>query len=53
MSQSKAVSKYIKIAVSIPGSVLAELDEFCKQRGYSRSGAIAEAVRRLIKKEKR
>lgn len=53
MSVSETVSKYLKVAVSIPISVLDELDGFCKERGYSRSGAITEAVRRLIKKEKR
>ena len=49
----KEASKYTKIAVSMPDSVLTELDEFCTEKGYSRSGAIAEAVRRLIKKERR
>ena len=49
----KTISKYTKVAVSLPESVLTELDEFCEAQGYSRSGAIAEAVRRLIKKEKR
>lgn len=46
------ISKYVKISVSMPDIILTELDEFCKGAGYSRSGAIAEAVRRLIKKEK-
>lgn len=49
----KDVSKYTKIAVSMPDAVLTELDEFCDREGYNRSGAITEAVRRLIKKEKR
>jgi hypothetical protein len=37
------------LAVSVPESLIAQLDEFAGQRSWNRSKAVTEAIRRLVK----
>jgi metal-responsive CopG/Arc/MetJ family transcriptional regulator len=37
------------VAVTVPESLIEKLDEQAKQRGWTRSAAVTEAIRRLVK----
>ncbi len=37
------------VAVSVPESLVAKLDELAEQKGWGRSAAVTEAIRRLVK----
>jgi metal-responsive CopG/Arc/MetJ family transcriptional regulator len=40
--------RFIRLNITLEENILAELDRAAKMRGMSRSGFIAEAVRRLL-----
>ena len=37
------------IAVSVPSALVDDLDEYAEEKGWSRSQAITEAIRRLLR----
>ncbi len=37
------------LAVSVPETMIAQLDELAEKRGWNRSKAVTEALRRLLK----
>lgn len=39
----------VVVAASLPGPLVAQLDELATRNGWNRSKAVAEAVRRLVK----
>lgn len=41
------------VGVSIPAALMAELDAVATERGWTRSQAVTEAIRRLVKSVKR
>jgi len=40
--------KFIKVSVSLPRQLVEELDEMCREEGFTRSELIRIAVRRLL-----
>ena len=42
------LSDFVSITFTIPFSLLSQFDEECKRRGYTRSEAVRQAMRRLI-----
>jgi hypothetical protein len=49
----KEDGKAVTIAVTVPEDVAADLDAFSKANGWSRSRAVTEALRGLIKRKTR
>jgi hypothetical protein len=47
----KEDGKAVVIAASIPEDLAGELDGFAKAKGWSRSKAVAEAIRGLLKRK--
>lgn len=41
-------AKSIRVNITLPGDVLAEIDRYAERRGLTRSGFIARAAKRLI-----
>jgi len=41
------------IAASVPGGLVAQLDELAEKRGWNRSEAIAEAIRRITSSQRK
>ena len=39
----------IPLAAAVPESLVAQLDKLAEQRGWNRSKAVTEAIRRLVK----
>ena len=39
----------VVVAASVPEALIAKLDELAEQRGWNRSEAVTEAIRRLVK----
>ena len=43
--------KAVVVAVSVPGDLVAQLDELREKEGWTRSHAVAEAIRGLLGKK--
>jgi hypothetical protein len=43
----------VVVAVSLPGSLAADLDAYCKAQGVGKSAAVVDAVRGFLKRKKR
>jgi metal-responsive CopG/Arc/MetJ family transcriptional regulator len=43
----------VVVAVSLPGDLAADLDAYVKAQGVSKSAAVVEALRGLLKRKKR
>jgi predicted RNase H-like HicB family nuclease len=44
-------ARSVRVNVTLPEDVLAQIDRFAKERGLSRSGFLAQAARKLIERE--
>jgi predicted RNase H-like HicB family nuclease len=44
-------AKAVRVNVTLPEDVLAQIDKFAKERGLSRSGFLAQAAKRIIEQE--
>jgi predicted RNase H-like HicB family nuclease len=44
-------AKSVRVNVTLPEDVLAQIDKFAKERGLSRSGFLAQAAKRVIEQE--
>jgi predicted RNase H-like HicB family nuclease len=43
--------KSVRVNVTLPEDVLAQIDKFAKERGLSRSGFLAQAAKKVIERE--
>jgi predicted RNase H-like HicB family nuclease len=44
-------AKSVRVNVTLPEDVLAQIDKFAKERGLSRSGFLAQAAKKVIERE--
>jgi predicted RNase H-like HicB family nuclease len=44
-------AKSVRVNVTLPEDVLAQIDKFAKERGLSRSGFLAQAAKKIIERE--
>jgi predicted RNase H-like HicB family nuclease len=44
-------AKSVRVNVTLPEDVLAQIDKFAKDRGLSRSGFLAQAAKKIIERE--
>ena len=49
----KENGKAVTIAVTVPGDVATELDTFAQAKGWTRSRAVTEALRGMLKRKTR
>ena len=47
------VHKTVRVNVTLPADVLAQIDRFAESRGYTRSGFLTQAARRIIEEDER
>lgn len=47
----KTVAKSVRVNVTLPEDVLAQIDRFAEAHGYTRSGFLANAAKRVIEME--
>ena len=45
--------KTVRVNVTLPADVLAQIDRFAESRGYTRSGFLTQAARRIIEEDER
>ena len=45
--------KTVRVNVTLPADVLAQIDRFAESRGYTRSGFLTQAARRIMEEEGR
>jgi predicted RNase H-like HicB family nuclease len=45
--------KTVRVNITLPADVLAQIDRFAESHGYTRSGFLAQAARRIIEDEER
>jgi predicted RNase H-like HicB family nuclease len=43
----------VRVNVTLPADVLAQIDRFAESRGYTRSGFLTQAARRIIEEDER
>ena len=43
----------VRVNVTLPADVLAQIDRFAERRGYTRSGFLTQAARRIIEEDER
>lgn len=46
--ESAKISDFVNITVTVPFSLLSQFDEECQRRGYTRSEAVRQGMRRLL-----
>jgi hypothetical protein len=44
----EAESKAVVVAASVPGTLVKELDSYADSKGWNRSSAVTEAIRKLL-----
>jgi predicted RNase H-like HicB family nuclease len=47
------VQKTVRVNITLPADVLAQIDKFAESHGYTRSGFLAQAAKRVIEDEER
>jgi predicted RNase H-like HicB family nuclease len=47
------VQKTVRVNVTLPADVLAKIDRFAESHGYTRSGFLTQAAKRIIEEEER
>jgi predicted RNase H-like HicB family nuclease len=45
--------KIVRVNITLPADVLAQIDRFAESHGYTRSGFLAQAAKRIIEDEER
>jgi metal-responsive CopG/Arc/MetJ family transcriptional regulator len=45
--------KTVRVNVALPADVLEQIDRFAERRGYTRSGFLVQAAKRVIEDEER
>jgi predicted RNase H-like HicB family nuclease len=45
--------KTVRVNITLPADVLAQIDKFAESHGYTRSGFLAQAAKRIIEEEER
>jgi len=51
VSTANAQPKAVRVNVTLPGDILAQIDAFAKAHGYIRSGFLTRAAKRLMELE--
>lgn len=46
------VAKAVRVNVTLPGDILAQIDRFAEAHGYTRSGFLTHAAKRAMEREK-